>query len=436
MSVVNHNIEIVPSNVPANGSISFKDGNPVIQFIIGEQDRLLLGNSVRFSGKFRALLSSASSSVSDVSNLAMSEKLGVYSCIDTLTIKSQRTGQTIESIRHYNRFLSSYLPVTTSEQDNMGHTYETALTLPSYAAFQESVVNIPSSSSTMNHFCMPLPCGLLNGGTPIPLMAEAVGGIIIELNLSPDQQVFHTQGDDDSASYTESFYEFKDVSLVAEVMEPDQESVQRLKSQSSGTYEYNSISSYYQTINSGNGIINFQLGLSRVLGVFANIVPAAHINNLQFDGLSTLYPTNSDGKSADITELFFTRNGTKFPIDYNINTLQQKNSSNTVADTQIVENYMDAVMKFADITRTSLRPQNVRLSDDARFDKDFAFGGCGFGLGVAMDSISDQGVDFSRVNFGINMSLDLTTDFAQAFFVFVHAKNTLVFGPQGLQVLS
>ena len=152
----NLNIEIVPSNVTSNGSISFKDGNPVIQFIIGEQDRMLIGNSVRFTGKFRALLSSGSSSVSDVSNLAMSEKLGVYSCIDTLTIKSQKTGQTIESIRHYNRFLSSYLPVTTSLQDGIGHLNESALIMPSYAAQQQSVVNIPSSSSTMNHFCMSL----------------------------------------------------------------------------------------------------------------------------------------------------------------------------------------------------------------------------------------------------------------------------------------
>ena len=50
------NIEVVPSNVTANGSISFKDGNPVIQFIIGEQDRMLLGQSVRFTGKFRTLV--------------------------------------------------------------------------------------------------------------------------------------------------------------------------------------------------------------------------------------------------------------------------------------------------------------------------------------------------------------------------------------------
>jgi hypothetical protein len=430
------NVEVVPSNVTSTGSISFKNGNPVIQFIIGEQDRMLIGNSVRFTGKFRALLSSASSSVSDVSNLAMSEKLGVYSCIDTLTIKSQRTGQTIESIRHYNRFLASYLPVTTSKQDGIGHLNESALILPNYAAQQQSVVNIPSSSSTQNHFCMSLPCGLLNGGEPIPLMPEAVGGLLVELHLSPDSQVFHTSADADSASYSDSFYEFSDVSLVAELMEPDPQALQQMKSQQSGTYEYNSINSYYQTINSANGIINFQLGLSRVLGVFANILPASHINNLKFDGLATLYPTNTGGGSADIKELFLTRNGSKFPIDYNINTLQQNDPANVTSDSEIYHHFVNAIQKFADNTRTSLNPQNVRLSDSARFDKDFAFGGCGFGVGVALDTISDQGVDYRNVNFGINMSLDLDTDSPQAFFVFVHNKQTLVFGPQGLQVLN
>ena len=430
------NTEVVPSNVTANGQISFKEGNPVIQFVIGEQDRLLMGQTVRFTGKFRTLLTNTSSSTSAVGNLAMSEKLGVYSCIDTLTIKSQRTGQTLESIRHYNRFLSSYLPAVNSQEDNMTHLYESALILPNYEAQTQSVVNIPSSSSTQNHFCMSLPCGLFNGGEPIPLMQEAVGGLLIEIHLSPDSQVFHTSADVDSASYSESLYEFTDVSMVAELGEPDAQTLAQLKSQTSSTYEYNSLTSYYQTINSGNGIINFQLGLSRVLGVFSNIIPASHINNLKFDGLATLYPTNSDGSSADINELFFTRNGSKFPIDYNITTLQQDNKADFTADSQIMYNYMDAITKFADISRTSIGPVNSRLSNESRFDKDFADGGCAFGIGVAFDSISDAGVDFSRVNFGINMALDLTSDSPQAFYMFVHAKQTLVFGPQGLQVMA
>tara|TARA_R110002096_G_scaffold62120_1_gene153939 strand:- start:4588 stop:5910 length:1323 start_codon:yes stop_codon:yes gene_type:complete len=438
----NQNIEIVPSNVASNAKISFQGGTPVIQFIIGEQDRLLLGNSLRFTGKFRTLLSSASANVSSVSTLAMSDKLGVYSTIDTLTIKSQRTGQTIESIRNYNRFLASYLPVTSSQQDNMGHMYDSALILPNYAAQQQTVVNLPSSSSTQNHFCMSLPCGLFNGGEPIPLMEEAVGGLLVELHLAPDSQVFHSSTNDNASATSEAFYEFTDVSLAAELMTPAADVLQQLKSRTSATYEYNSISSYYQTINSANGIINFQLGLSRVLGVFANIVPAAHINNTVYDGLATMYPTNATGEAAVIKELFFTRNGSKFPIDYNINTLLTDEAAITETtdpfsvDPQIVYNYMNAVQKFASITRTSLRPQNTQYSDSTRFDKDTAFGGCGWGLGVAFDTVSDAGVDFSRVNFGINMSLDLTTDSPQAFYLFAHNKQTLVFGAQGLQVLS
>lgn len=436
------NIDIVPSNVTANSKVSFRGGQPVVQFIIGEQDRLLMGNSLRFTGKFRCLLSSGSSSVSSTSALSMSEKLGVYSCIDTLTIKSQRTGQTIESIRNYNRFLASYLPVTTSKEDNMGHMYESALILPNYAAQTSSVVDIPSSSSTQNHFCMSLPCGLFNGGEPIPLMEEAVGGLLVELHLAPDSQVFHTQNDTDSASYTDSFYEFSDISLAAELMEPDAQTLQQLKSRSSATYEYNSISSYYQTINSGNGIINFQLGLSRVLGVFANIVPASHINNVKFDGLATLYPTNTNGTAAPVNELFFTRNGTKFPLDFNITTLLQDESDFEedvdpgAIDPAILFNYMNAIERFANITRTSVRPQTTQYLDTARFDKDTAFGGCGWGLGVALDTVSDQGIDYSRVNFGINMSLMLDTDSPQAVYMFAHSKNTLVFGPQGLSVIS
>jgi len=430
------NIDVTPSNVTSNASISFKSGNPVIQFIIGEQDRMLLGQSVRFCGKFRTLLSNASSSSSDVSNLAMSEKLGVYSTIDTLTIKSQRTGQTIESIRHYNRFLASYLPAINSAEDNITHLYDQALILPNYEAQTQSVVNIPSSSSTMNHFCVSLPCGLLNGGEPLRLDGQAVGGVLIELHLSPDSQVFHTSGDVDSASYSDSLYEFSDISLVAELAEPTPEVLQQMKANPTGTYEYNSLSSYYQTINSANGIINFQLGLSRVLGVFANIIPASHINNLLYDGLATLYPTNNDASTASIKELFFTRNGSKFPIDFNINTPQQENAGNRTVDSQIIYNYLNAITKFADVTRTSVGPVNSRLSDDARYDKDFADGGCAFGVGVAFDNISDQGVDFKNVSFGINMNLELTTDSPQAFFVFVHSKNTLVFGQQGLQVIA
>ena len=51
----NQHLEIVPSNVTSNGKLSFKNGQPVIQFIIGEQNRYLLGQSIRLVGEFNVL---------------------------------------------------------------------------------------------------------------------------------------------------------------------------------------------------------------------------------------------------------------------------------------------------------------------------------------------------------------------------------------------
>ena len=43
-------LDIQPSNIVSTGLVSYVSGNPVIQFIIGEADRYLIGNSLRFAG--------------------------------------------------------------------------------------------------------------------------------------------------------------------------------------------------------------------------------------------------------------------------------------------------------------------------------------------------------------------------------------------------
>ena len=114
------NLQVTPSNHTSTGKISYKDGNPLIQFIIGEQGRMLIGSSVRLVGDLSIFKADDTLSTG---TLRMSEQLGVYSIIDSLTIKSQATHQVIEEIRHFPRFMASYLPVTSSEQDNAGHFY-------------------------------------------------------------------------------------------------------------------------------------------------------------------------------------------------------------------------------------------------------------------------------------------------------------------------
>ena len=142
------------------------------------------------------------------------------------------------------------------------------------------VVNNTNGSSTaspnvLNYtgsdFCVNLPCGLLSGRNPIPLSrSNGVGGLMIEIQLAPDNQVIF--GDDESSTgITDSFYELTDLKLIAEgqVVAPGTEV--------GNTLEYNSIHSYFNSVNSTNAVLNFQLGLSSVQSVFANFVPSSYI---------------------------------------------------------------------------------------------------------------------------------------------------------------
>lgn len=440
------NLQVTPSNHTSTGSISYKNGNPLIQFIIGEQNRFLIGQSVRLVGKFSVFKSDGTLSPS-ADNLRLSEQLGIYSIIDSLTIKSQATHQVIEEIRHFPRFMASYLSVTSSKQDNAGHIGAVALTSTNYANSKRSVVELPTSNATDskkagNSFCINLPCGLFNGQNPIPLMANGqggVGGVLVEIQLAPDSNVlFDSSGAPTSDSVKDAFYQLTNLSISCEVMTPDPS----VKVPPANTFEYNSISSYFTTFNSTNAIVNFNLGLSRVLGVFGNIIPAAKINNRGENGLANMYPVNSDTDqtAGAITQLFFTRGGERFPLEYNVNTLQRDtasiNKNNTFADPQIVQEYVNAITQFAKLKRTSVSPLNTKYTAgtpavvNVKVD-----GGSVAGVGVAYDVISGQGVDFSAVNWGMNMECELTTDSPQAFYLFVHSKNTLAFSADGISVV-
>lgn len=435
----NQHIEIVPSNVTSNGEISFRNGQPVIQFIIGEQERYLLGNSIRLVGNFSVLngdgvLGSANA------NLTMDGRTSVYSTIDQLVIKSQATNQTIEHIRNYNRFMASMLATTDDINSGFTANNNNSLQILNYQAIKDAVVDSQGNLGDSNTFCLSLPCGLFNGTGPIPLSQSwGVGGLLIEVHLSPDNNVLYSQSGV-GTDIANAYYKFKNLSLIAEVQTPPPQQLQSLQKQGQkgSTFEYNSISSYYTTVNSGNAIINFSLGLSRVLSVFCNFITSSHINNRGYNGMKTYYPTNSDGSIAYIRQLVFTRGGERMPLSYNIDTIQSRDPTNRIPDCQIVRNYLNAIKSFPDNKKMSLSPENMVQPDDnsdVRTNK-IINGGCGFGVGVAFDNISNQGINFQNTNFGINMDMNLLSDNPQSVYMFCHHKSTLVFNPTGIQVIN
>ena len=429
----NANFEVVPTNVLSNGAISYKNGIPEIKFQIGEQDRYLIGTSLRVVGKFTIFYDSARNLPTNSSVVLMSNKLGVLSTFEGLHIQSQRTKQSIEKIDHYNRMLSSYTPFTTDVNDGINFMNNQALALPNFEAQRLGVVNNIAGSGTKNNFAVGLQSGLLSSLEPIPLSSTwGTGGLEITIQLAPDSNVLFTNGSN-SAAIGDAFYEFSDVKLIGETIIPADTMLNTLRSQKSTTLEYNSISTYYNTINSTNGVVSLNLGLSKVNSIFGNIIPSGRLNNRSFDGMETSPFLNDDGSVAKIKQLVFTRNGERFPLEYNIDTLAKDDTTlgdnNTARiDTEIIENGISAISRaFGMLKHSLITPANTNLVSEVGNNgyKTNVDGGQAYILGINYSAISNVGVDFSNALFGINMELQLETDNPNTLFLFVHSTNIL-----------
>ncbi len=434
--------EIVPSNITSDGKLSYYNGQPTIQFLLGEQDRFIKPGTIRLVGEFTVWKDAGGTTLpTEADGIRMNERLGVNAVIDQLTIFSQKSGQVMESINHHNRMMSSYLSVTQSMDDFAGHTYETSLRFPNFKAQELGVItNTQADDPTgKNEFCIPLVCGLFLGQDPIPLSGTwGVGGLRIELQLAPDSNVLFSK-DNTVTNLLNAHYELSNVRLVCETMVPPPDQLSQLMSQTTNTFVYNSITSYYQTINSANANLNFNLALSKVLGAYMNVVPASHINNLNRDGLATLPFTNSDGSVAVVEQAVFTRGGERYPLQYNLDTIQKEDTSNTTIDSQLARNYINSVMGFAKVNRSSVKSDNFKyfsMTNNYQEAKEIKDGGSSYGLGVAYDTISDQGISFANVPFGVQLQLRLISDSPQAIFLFVHSKQTCVSTASGIQVLK
>ena len=435
-------LQIQPSNIISTGNVSFKNGNPVLQFIIAEQDKYLIGNSLRLTGNIQFFDNAAVPLTG--SDLWIDDKLGIYSVISEINIKSQRSKQTIEHIRHYGRFLSTYLPYLSEQQESMAYQNELTCMIPNYAVQREGLVNNQNGVSATNRtttgsaFCMHLPSGLLNGKQPIPLSANGwgTGGIMLEITLQNDSQALF------GTTVTDPYYQLSNLNLICEVVNPSSEVLSELSNQSAGSLEYNSISSFYTSVNSTNAIINFNLGLSKVLGAFFNVITSAKLNNFAYNGNMCLPFMNSTGDTvAELRQLIFTRNGVKYPLQYNIDTnvstrYLAAGTTYYPADPQVVRNVLDSFMPFVDNKKTQVSPITFTREIIDGGDTEIPDGGSMYAVGVSFDNISNAGIDFSSASLGIQMEIDLTTDNPQTIFLFVHHKNTLVFNKNGLQVIA
>jgi len=426
-------LTIQPSNVPATGKISHKGGNPIITITLGRQAAMLDLDTIRLSGDLD-IWSDAAGSIHPTdavaAELRASHKLGAFGIIDQLVFRHAETKQVIEHIRHYGRFMSSFLPVMSGLQDQTGHLSESALINSNYRVFRDTVVRNNKASP----FSIPLPSGMTLGADKLPLSKVPIE---IEIHLAPDSQFFYSSsGATGLPNVTNSFYELTNVELTCEVDVGDQ-------SPDQGAWTFNSISSYFSTLESTNSIINYNLGLSKVLGAFVNFVPSSFVNNLSQDGYLTYMPSQSSGKLANLETISFLRNGERFPLNFEVDSVYDSSTNATsVVDAQVIKSFLHSIIPESQHNRTGAGPlvSNRSFTVDADVVTGYRLmPECGglYGVGVLYDMLDSEGVDFSRAQFSIQMTNGLADGNPVSAYLFVKSKVVVAYDSRaGIQVVQ
>ncbi len=437
MSVAKKYLSIQPNNVPSTGKVSFARGNPIITITLGRQDAMLDMSSIRLSGDLNIWRDAAGTlhpTNTDASELMGSHKLGIYSVIDQIVWRHAETKQIISHLRNVGRFMGSYLPVLSSSNDTSGHLSESALIYPNYQSFRDSVIRNTRASP----FCVPIISSLTMGQSSLPLSKIPLE---LELHLNSDSQVFYSS-DGTTGNINNAFYELSNLELTCEVE-------YGVTSPNQGVFSFNDITSYFTTLESTNSIINFNLGLSKVLGCFVNFVPSNFINNLAQDGFLTYMPTKApnavgtgEGGIANLLTLSFLKNGERFPKAFEIDTnYDDATNQTTVVDPQVIKSFLSSIIPENMHTRTTASPVNTNrnftgnqnATTGYRFIPDS--GAC-YGVGVLYDMLDSQGVDFSNAQFSIQMTNELDDQNPISAYLFIKSKVVVAWSDSGVEVIN
>lgn len=457
-------LDLRPDNVNSDATISHKAGFPVLAFTIQAQNAILDPRSIRINGdvQFNKGFNGAGVALPILANdgaskVTLDNRLGVFALWDQLVVRHQKSQQIVEHIRHYNRYMSTYLGLSSSLQDKVGHLNQTCLTQPNAEAMFQNVVasqaGTAAGASRKNNFSCHLPSGVLASGQSINLMQTSFGGIRIEIHLSPDSNCMFSSNGVVNVANAEAHYVLSNLSLSCEVMDIPEERMGEMASQTSGALEFNTISSLYTTFNTSNAQIQYDVGLKALQSAFLTFTPSENINTLASNGLATTYPSQVGvaGTLVNMSRVQFLKGGSKYPVDYDITTNKTtplntdiagaNGGTFSVSDSQLALQFAEAVIPEFMSERTSLSPLTVNRNynmnngvGDTNYKQQIN-GGPLFGLGIRYSQFN-SGQDFSNEQWGVSFNNSLTTDHPMSVFMYFKAKTTVVFSPSGVQVLS
>mgnify|MGYP003648975837 CR=1 FL=1 len=436
-------MRLSPSN--GAGNFSFTNGNPIIKFSIPDSQSFLIGNELRFCGKFQ-LLRDGVTQPTNVQDVNIDRCNGLQGMISSIHIGSRRfSSSQLEVIHNYPRLVSSLDAIaqsskgmrTTSfnEQGSVGKgkfNNSQNFTLSTidaddiiFRVSRKSVLVARDAANPEFEFSMRLTSGLLSGMVDLNLM----GGLELQLNLNANYASAFGTGLTTGVKYTIS-----NPYLIAPLLYKSEQQIAQLPQQAPITYM--SYQSLYSVIDSNNQSVVHRLNAKNLISVIQNYIPVKFINNTANNGMAL-------HAGGQISSIEYHKSGVRFPLEYNIervgtdsNIAPQGDSSLVKTDLtpQMVWNGQSAVKNVKDISRSQQTPENLLGVN--------IYDGVWTG-GVSWDVISNAGVSVfgtltydlktrreDPTNSATNPNHTLQTPYAQ--YSYYLSKNTLMASPQGI----
>lgn len=477
--VATEKVQIDPINAPPDNEYSFKNGYPIIQFLIAQSDKYLVGKSLRLTGEFELNTDVANvlpfnnagvaggNNTATKRNVSISPVVGIASAIHQVTL-STLDNQTLEMVKQYPRLLSSLVSAT------HGATDLTNGNSASQIVNSRSIVQA-CSLNTKRAFSIPIRCGLLSGTGLIPISQNGTRGMIIQLECAPDASVVEPflrstlanpdvetveSGDQaNGTSLAKYSYKLKNLSLTYDLLVPDEEGAQMMNNASQGALVYNQYSNLYSVVNASDQTVTLNLGASKVQSVIHNIIPTTKINNPQ-EMSNALYKFQNGNAVAPIKEVAYAKAGILFPRENRIDEKQPNSGSGgeSKIDAVTLETYLASIKNINDIdnclasarteAKKSTRVNSVTKTplnhpvESVQGKYQDRWGNTlvndthpVFGLGVKQD-IFRHGIDYSRQPYSVRVTSNLDGNNPNSLFTYVLAESQLSYSPEGIRVTS
>ena len=433
-------LQLNPVNAISSGDYSPSSGLPLIKFDISstEMPTMLDLSSLRINGKVTYFTGTVGNEA-QVGGLLNNFRDGLagdfHNCIDHVTISSKRLNSVLERVTNYSRIIPSIVSGQHGENDiNCELFHEGAHVTNNFLA-RNCVV--AQENAKGKSFSSPLYCGILQSGKDIDISVNGCGGLTIEILLKPSVSVaFGSDAATNAGGGATGPCQFKLSDLVLTV--PAFEMMEQV---SQSQFEFNSITSIFQTLNSSASVVSITPGLSRVSSVFMNAINTNELGNQNNNSCRL-------SNMGQLQELRFSKNGLLYPNQYRLfndeisnNLIAGANRTSLQGREMVDKNYLEALSTnpIGRFGRTMLSyntfssgiTDRTQTQNNAGNDK-----GTINGSGILYDAYG-AGENFSQTVWSCefnNATLNGTVATTLGLYIFFLNKQVLMMSPNGISV--